>query len=81
LSQIYFLLLRVDSQLADGLLSAGMKKSTAVKKAKSAYKLAQLLGITRQAVSKWGDGDVPPAQVAKLQELRPEWFRRQSPRP
>jgi predicted transcriptional regulator len=52
-----------------------MKKSTAVKKAKSAYKLAQLLGITRQAVSKWGD-DVPPAQVERLRELRPTWFKR-----
>lgn len=51
-----------------------MKKSAAVKKAKSAYKLAQILGVTRQAVSKWGDGDVPPAQVEKLRELRPGWF-------
>lgn len=52
-----------------------MKKSTAVKKAKSAYRLAQILGITRQAVSKWGDGDIPAAQLDKLRELRPQWFR------
>lgn len=50
-----------------------MKKSTAVKKATSAYKLAQLLGISRQAVSKWPDL-IPAGQVVRLQELRPEWF-------
>jgi predicted transcriptional regulator len=52
-----------------------MKKRTAVKKAKSAYKLAQILGITRQAVSKWpSDAEIPVAQEAKLRELYPQWF-------
>jgi predicted transcriptional regulator len=52
-----------------------MKKRTAVKKAKSAYKLAQILGITRQAVSKWpADSEIPQAQESKLRELHPEWF-------
>lgn len=50
-----------------------MKKKSAVKKARSAYRLAQLLGITRQAVSKWGD-DVPAAQVEKLRKSHPHWF-------
>lgn len=57
-----------------------MKKSTAVKKAKSAYKLAALLGVTRQAVSKWG-AQVPPARVEQLRELRPEWFAVRSEKP
>lgn len=52
-----------------------MNKSTAVKKAKSAYKLAQILGISRQAVSKW-HGQIPVAQEEKLMKIRPEWFRK-----
>lgn len=51
-----------------------MKKTTAVKKARSAYKLAAMLGITRQAVSKWGKS-VPPDRVTQLRGLHPEWFK------
>lgn len=50
-----------------------MYKSTAVKKAGSAYRLAKILGISRQAVSKWR-GQVPTAQEQKLHSLRPAWF-------
>jgi len=36
--------------------------------------LAKLLGITRQAISQWGD-QVPKARVWQLMALRPEWFK------
>lgn len=50
-----------------------MNKSTAVRKAKTAYKLAKMLGISRQAVSKWR-GQIPAAQEENLRKIRPEWF-------
>ena len=53
-----------------------MKKANAVKLAGSAYKLAQILGLTRQAVSKWKE-DLPPLQVYRLKDLRPEWFTKE----
>lgn len=68
--------MEVDSQRTKGYYKP-MKKSTAVKKARSAYKLAQMLHISRQAVSKWGDR-IPAARVLELQALRPEWFARKN---
>jgi len=50
-----------------------MDKHTAITLAGSASKLAQLLGISRQAVSKWES--IPPLQVYRLRELKPRWFR------
>ena len=52
---------------------ADMKKRTAIKKAGSAYRLSKMLGISRQAVSKWPD-DVPLLRVYQLQEKHPEIF-------
>lgn len=51
-----------------------MKKSTAIKKAGSAYRLAKLLGISKQAVSKWPE-KVPEQREVQLRELQPRWFR------
>jgi len=45
-----------------------MKTEEAVKRHGSKYRIAQLLGITRQAVGQWGD-TVPETQQAKLREL------------
>jgi|TARA_R110002126_G_scaffold2772_1_gene15372 DNA-binding transcriptional regulator YdaS (Cro superfamily) len=50
-----------------------MDKLQAIKNAGSAKNLAQLLGITRAAISQWGD-TVPQARVWQLKALRPEWF-------
>jgi predicted transcriptional regulator len=52
-----------------------MKKSKATKRAGSAYRLAKLLGISRQAVSKWPD-DVPAQRVEDLRKLKPQWFKK-----
>lgn len=51
-----------------------MDKETAIKLAGSAKALAELLGITRAAVSQWGTS-VPQARVWQLRALRPKWFK------
>lgn len=51
-----------------------MNKSTAIKKAGSPRKLAVLLGISTQAVHKWGD-KVPELRVIQIKSLRPGWFK------
>ena len=50
-----------------------MKKQTALKKATSVRLLAELLGISTQAVHKWPD-TVPQTSEAKLRQLKPNWF-------
>lgn len=57
----------------NGLYHRGMKKTTAIKKAGSAYRLAKLLNISKQAVSKW-PRDIPPLREMQLKEMFPEWF-------
>ena len=52
-----------------------MKKSTLLKKLKiSQYRLAQLLGLSRQAVSQWG-ADVPPERENEMRRIWPEAFQ------
>jgi hypothetical protein len=51
-----------------------MDKSDAVKRAGSITALAAILGLTRQAVSKWKE--IPQLQLYRLRELRPRWFRK-----
>ena len=51
-----------------------MKTKTAIKIAGSAYKLAKMLGIQRQAVSKWGDS-VPPLREYQLLDKYPDLFK------
>jgi hypothetical protein len=50
-----------------------MNKSQAIEKAGTATALARLLGITRQAISQWGD-ELPIQRYWQLKVLRPEWF-------
>ena len=50
-----------------------MKKHKAIKLAGSGSKLADILDISRQSVSKWGEF-LPELQTYKLKERRPEWF-------
>ena len=39
-------------------------------------KLAAMLGVTRQAVGHWVEkGEIPSAQILRMIELHPEWFR------
>ena len=52
-----------------------MKTKTAIKIAGSAYKLAQMLGIQRQAVSKWGDL-IPPLREYQLLDKYPDLFKK-----
>jgi DNA-binding transcriptional regulator YdaS (Cro superfamily) len=53
-----------------------MKKQDAIKLAGSAIKLAKILGITKGAISHWGD-DVPVGRVYQLRYIKPEWFKGQ----
>jgi DNA-binding transcriptional regulator YdaS (Cro superfamily) len=50
-----------------------MDKETAIRLAGSAKALAELLGITRAAISQWTL--VPVARVWQLKAMRPEWFK------
>lgn len=50
-----------------------MDKAQAIQKAGTAMALAKLLGITRQAISQWGD-QLPQARLWQLKALKPEWF-------
>ena len=51
-----------------------MDKQQAIEKAGSAMALAKLLGITRQAISQWGD-EIPQARLWQLKALKPSWFK------
>ena len=50
-----------------------MKKQDAIKLAGSAIKLAKILGITKGAVSHWGE-NIPRGREYELRYLKPEWF-------
>lgn len=52
-----------------------MKKSEAIEKAGSLTKLAEILGISVQAVSKWPGNKLPPLRVYELKAKKPRWFR------
>jgi hypothetical protein len=52
-----------------------MDKKQAIGFAGSGAELARILGVTRQAVSLWGD-KLPELQVYRLKEKRPRWFRK-----
>lgn len=54
----------------------GMKKADAIKLAGSAIKLAKVLGITKGAVSHWGE-DIPKGREYELRYIKPEWFQPQ----
>lgn len=50
-----------------------MDKEFALRKAGGEVSLAKLLGISRQAVSQWGER-MPQLQLYRLKEMRPKWF-------
>ena len=52
-----------------------MRKTLAIKKAGSIRALAELLGVTTQAVHKW-PLDLPPLRVFQLKEKKPGWFKK-----
>lgn len=59
------------------LYDSGMiqiRTAAAVAKAGSQGKLAKLLGITRSAVSQWGEY-LPELQAHRLRALKPRWMR------
>ncbi len=58
-----------------------MKKTDAIRLAGSPLKLAEILGISRQAVSKWPGEHVPELQIYRLRERKPRWFRKPRPVP
>ncbi len=46
---------------------------------KSDEEIAKLFGISRQAVHKWGDGELPYARLLELQYVkRPDLFRKRA---
>ena len=51
-----------------------MTKADAIQKAGSIKLLADLLGISTQAISKWDDGQIPEAREWQIRLLKPEWF-------
>lgn len=53
-----------------------MTKQEAINLAGSAAELANVLGISRQAVCQWPGDSIPPLQVYRLRERKPRWFRK-----
>jgi hypothetical protein len=51
-----------------------MDTKTAINLAGSASELAKLLGVTRQAISQWGE-KLPQQRIWQLQVLMPNWFK------
>ena len=52
-----------------------MTFNQAKKLAGSAYRLAAILGVTRQATTIWSRNKrIPPLRVYQLKDLHPEWF-------
>jgi DNA-binding transcriptional regulator YdaS (Cro superfamily) len=50
-----------------------MEKEQAINLAGSARKLAEMLGISRAAISQWGV-TIPQARVWQLKAMHPDWF-------
>lgn len=50
-----------------------MKTKKAIELAGNASTLSELLGITRGAISQWGE-EVPDARTWQLKTIKPEWF-------
>ena len=50
-----------------------MDKKYFINKAGSINKLSAILGINRQAITKWKD-QIPEGRIWQLRVLRPEWF-------
>ena len=50
-----------------------MNKQYFIQQAGSINKLAAILGINRQAITKWKD-EIPEGRVWQLRVLKPDWF-------
>lgn len=57
------------------VIMRAMKKADAIKAAGGVRALAQLLGLSHQAVSKWG-ADVPPLRAYEIRFKLPALYRR-----
>lgn len=55
-----------------------MDKLDLIEAAGGVRPLADLLGLSTQAVYKW-KAEVPPLQQFRIRELRPQWFRKGGP--
>ena len=53
-----------------------MDKKQLIEKAGNQKALAQLLGISQAAISRWKT--VPEARIWQLKAMKPEWFEAQS---
>ena len=53
-----------------------MNTQTAIQLAGSKAELARLLGVSRAAVTQYRER-LPKKRIAKLRELKPEWFEAQ----
>lgn len=54
-----------------------MKTCDAIKFAGSAAQLAQILGVTKSAVSQYGE-NIPSGREWQLRVIRPDWFKKKS---
>ena len=66
-----------DGRNEDAVSDDNISVKDAVWRCGNKQALADLLGVTKQAVSAWGD-KLPPLRVFQLRQLRPGWFRRKS---
>ncbi|WP_083772040.1 Cro/CI family transcriptional regulator [Paraburkholderia phytofirmans] len=55
-----------------------MTKSELVDRAGGVRRLAAILRVSSQAVSRWPNDGVPPLRLYQLRERRPEWFEEPS---
>jgi transposase-like protein len=53
-----------------------MTASQAIRHAGSMRALGRILGVSHQSVRKWTWRGIPKRQLTRLQEMRPEWFKR-----
>lgn len=56
------------------IYASRMELNSLIKRAGSVRAIAEALGLTTQAVYKWG-GTIPKLRVYELKELRPAWFK------
>jgi transposase-like protein len=57
-----------------------MTASQAIRHAGSMRALGRIVGVSHQAIAKWVWRGIPQHQLERLQEMRPEWFRRRNAR-
>jgi len=68
--------LKIVNGIGKSTIIKSMKKADAIKLAGSAIKLAKVLGITKGAVSHWGE-DIPKGREYELRYIKPDWFNKE----